>query len=100
MPPWLTADERGAILQILVQPRASRNEVVGVQGEELKVRLTSPPVEGAANKACCAYFAKLFGVAKSAVELLAGDTSRHKRVLVRGVTAAEVEKVVAPLLAG
>ena len=62
--------------------------------------IRTPPVEGAANKACCAYFAKLFGVAKSAVELLAGDTSRHKRVLVRGVTAAEVEKVVAPLLAG
>lgn len=100
MPPWLSADERGAILQILVQPRASRNEVVGVQGEELKVRLTSPPVEGAANKACCAYLGKLFGVAKSGVELLAGDTSRHKRVLVRGVTAAEVEQVVVPLLAG
>jgi len=100
MAPWLSGDAQGAILQIFVQPRASRNQLVGLQGEELKVRLTSPPVEGAANKACCAYFAKLFGVAKGAVELLAGETSRHKRLLVRGVTAAEVERVVAPLLPG
>ena len=100
MPSWLTADERGVVLQIFVQPRASRNQITGLQGDELKVRLTSPPVEGAANKSCGEYFAKLLGVAKGAVELVAGDKSRHKRLLVRGVTAAEVERVVGPLLQG
>jgi len=100
MPPWLSADPRGAILALFVQPRASRNQIAGVQGEELKVRLTSPPVDGAANKCCCEYFAKLLGVAKGTVEILAGETSRHKRLLVRGVTVGEVERVVASVLAG
>ena len=100
MPVWLSADPRGAVIALLVQPRASRNQLVGTQGEELKVRLTSPPVDGAANKCCCEYFAKLLGVAKGAVELLAGETSRHKRLLVRGVTVDEVERVVGPLLSG
>lgn len=90
MPPWLKPHGDGVILQLLVQPRASSNAVVGEQGEELKVRLTSPPVEGAANRLCCEYFAKLLGVAKGAVELLAGEASRHKRLLVRGVTQTEV----------
>lgn len=100
MPPWLSESGEGVLLQVLVQPRASRNEVAGLQGEELKVRLTSPPVEGAANKTCTAYFAKLLGVPKSAVELVVGDRSRHKRLLARGVTAAQVRAVIEPLLAG
>jgi len=88
----------GVFLQVLVQPRASRNEVAGLQGEELKLRLTSPPVEGAANKLCCEYVAKLCGVAKSKVELVAGDKNRHKRLRIEGVSAAELETILRPLL--
>jgi uncharacterized protein len=98
MADWLSGDERGAILQVFVQPRASRNQLVGLQGEELKVRLTSPPVEGAANKSCCEFFAKLFGVAKGAVELLAGETSRHKRLLVRNLPAEEARHILSDKL--
>ncbi len=86
------------MLRVWVQPRASRNEIAGVQGEELKVRLTSPPVEGAANKLCREYFASLLRVAKGQVELLAGEKSRHKRLLVRGVTAPEAVRLLAPHL--
>lgn len=89
MPPWLQAHADGVAIALLVQPRASRNEVIGPQGEELKVRLTSPPVEGAANRLCCEYFARLLGVPKGAVELLAGAASRHKRLLVRGIGVEE-----------
>ncbi len=95
---WLSGDERGAILQVFVQPRASRNQLVGLQGEELKVRLTSPPVEGAANKSCCEFFAKLLGVAKGAVELLAGETSRHKRLLVRSLPTEEARRILSEKL--
>jgi len=98
MAPWLSGDEQGAILQIFVQPRASRSQLVGLQGEELKVRLTSPPVEGAANKSCCEFFAKLLGVAKGAVALQAGETSRHKRLQIRGLSEAEVRRILDPLL--
>lgn len=90
MPAWLETQPGGVLIRLLVQPRASRNEVVGVHGEELKVRLTSPPVEGAANRLCCEFVAKRLGVAKGMVDLVAGETSRHKRLLVRGVDAETV----------
>ncbi|MHC1699070.1 MAG: DUF167 domain-containing protein [Geobacteraceae bacterium] len=73
-----------------VQPKASRNEICGLSGNELKVRLTSPPVEGAANKLCQEFFAKLLHVAKSNVLITAGEKSRHKTLTVRGATKEEV----------
>jgi uncharacterized protein (TIGR00251 family) len=89
-PPWLRPVPQGVELRILVQPRASRDQLAGVQGEELKVRLAAPPVEGAANAACCAFFAKLCKLPKSHVTLIAGESSRHKRLLLGGADAAEV----------
>lgn len=85
MYPCLCETAAGVVLQIQVQPRSSRNQLVGLQGESLKIKLTSPPVEGAANKACCAYLAKLFGIAKSSAELISGDKSRQKRILLNGL---------------
>lgn len=92
--PWLTRLGEGVSIAVYVQPRASKNELAGVQGDELKVRLTSPPVEGAANKLCSEFFAKLLGVAKGDVTLAAGERSRHKRLFIRGVTAETVLRVV------
>jgi uncharacterized protein (TIGR00251 family) len=92
--PWLRQQRDGVIIDLHVQPRASKNEIVGVQGEELKVRLTSPPVEGEANRLCVEFFAKRLGIAKSAVELISGERSRHKRLLLRGVEAEEVRRVL------
>ncbi|MDF1580791.1 MAG: DUF167 domain-containing protein [Desulfuromonadales bacterium] len=87
---FLTVSVDGVILALHVQPRASKNEIIGVFGGEIRVRLTSPPVDGAANKLCREFIAKQMGVAKSSVEVVAGDKSRHKRVLVRGLSLAEV----------
>lgn len=72
--------EGGIALTLQIQPRASKNEVCGVQGNALKIRLTSPPVDGAANKLCREFLADLFDVPRSAVEIVSGETSRHKRV--------------------
>jgi uncharacterized protein (TIGR00251 family) len=83
-----TAD--GITFGIHVQPRASRNELCGVQGEELKLRLTSPPVEDAANRLCTEYLAKLLGVAKSDVTIIAGARSRHKTIRIRGITRGKL----------
>ncbi|RME40833.1 MAG: YggU family protein [Deltaproteobacteria bacterium] len=94
----LSQHAEGTVVALLVQPRASRNAVVGLQGDELKVALTSPPVDGAANKACIQFFAKLFRIPKSAVSIVAGETSRHKRILLEGVTAAEAVAVLEPLV--
>ena len=84
----------GVTLKLQVQPRSSRNQLVGLQGDALKIKLTSPPVEGAVNIACCAYLAKLFGIAKSSVELIAGDKSRQKKVLLLGLDLTTVTAVL------
>lgn len=68
------------ILELHVQPRASRDEISGLHGERLKVRITAPPVDGAANSHLLAFLAKTFGVAKSQVILLTGESGREKRV--------------------
>jgi len=81
----------GVTLAVRVTPRARKNEIVGVAGEALKVKLAAPPVEGAANAALCAFLAEQLGVRKSAVTLVAGQASRQKVVRVEGVTADEVQ---------
>ena len=90
----------GVELQLLVQPRASRDKLVGVLGDALKVRLAAPPVEGAANAACCAYFAKLCSLPKGRVTLVAGETSRHKRLLLEGAEPAAVAAAIEAVLGG
>ena len=86
----ITETGEGVTFGVHVQPRASRNELCGIQGEELKLRLTSPPVEDAANKLCIEVLAKLLGVAKSNVAIIAGTRSRHKTIRINGVTSAKV----------
>jgi uncharacterized protein len=73
------------ILAVRVQPRASRAKIVGMQGGMLKIALTSPPVDGAANKALCQLMAKELGVAKGRVTILRGEKSREKQILIQGV---------------
>ena len=78
----ITETEQGLTFQVYVQPRSSKNQIVGVHGDALKVRLTAPPVDGAANAMCVQYLAKCLGMPKSAVEIVSGQTSRTKRILV------------------
>lgn len=83
-------DGDGITFPVHVQPRASRNELCGVVNDAVRLRLTSPPVEDAANKLCMSFLAGLLGVAKSNVSIVAGAHSRHKTVRARGVTAREL----------
>jgi hypothetical protein len=80
----------GVRFSVHVQPRASRSEVAGLHGDALKVRLTAPPVEGAANDELVALLAKQLGVARSAVQLVRGARGRRKIVQVHGVTVEVV----------
>jgi uncharacterized protein (TIGR00251 family) len=82
--PFLTTLKDGLILSVYVQPRSSKNQICGIQGDELKIKLTSPPVDGAANKLCREFIADLFDVSKSSVEIISGETSRHKRLRIFG----------------
>ena len=78
---------------VRVQPRSSRNAIEGVLGGALKVRLTAPPVDGAANEALIALLADELGVAKRAVRIVGGETGRNKIVEVEGVTAESIERL-------
>src|SRR6185436_15725261 len=86
----------GAVLTVLVQPNAIRTEYVGIHGDTLKFRVAAPPVDGAANETLCAYLAKRFGLAGSAVTLQSGRGTRRKRILLRGVSSARVATVLGP----
>ena len=83
MAPWYQWLDDDLLLAVRVQPRASRDEIVGPLGEQLKVRITAPPVDGKANAHLCKYLAKAFGVARSAVSLESGETGRDKRLRIR-----------------
>lgn len=86
---WLEEKSSNIYIHIHVQPRASKNEIVGIHGDSLKVRLTSPPVEGAANSLLVEFMAKKLGIAKSRIEIVSGEKSRHKTLRVEGLSKSE-----------
>jgi uncharacterized protein (TIGR00251 family) len=88
----ITEAEGGVTFAVRVVPRASKNEIAGIHGDALKIRLTAPPVEGRANEALIAFLAKRLGVRRSQVEIVAGATSRRKMIRVVGMLAQEVEE--------
>ena len=85
-----------ATLSVRVQPRASRNEVAGLVGDTLKIRLTAPPVEGEANDACLAFLAKLLDLAPSRLAIIQGAHSRTKLIRITGLTKDEVRARLSP----
>lgn len=92
---WLRADEHGVTLQLHIQPGAKKTEVVGPHGEALKIRLAAPPVDGKANACLIAFLADRLGVARAAVSLISGETSRAKRVRIDGVGPTLTGKALA-----
>ncbi|MBN9698511.1 MAG: YggU family protein [Zoogloea sp.] len=91
---WSQADDGSVVLALHIQPGAKKTELAGLHGEALKIRLAAPPVDGKANAALLAFLAKACGVSKSAVELVSGETSRSKRVKVRGADMAVLNGLV------
>ena len=82
MPFTIQEKPDGLIIKVRVQPRSSKNQVVGAYGDALKINLTAPPVDNAANKACGVFLANLLSVAKSSVTIVTGHTGRNKQVMV------------------
>ncbi len=91
MSDWSIAETRGGVtFAVRVVPRSSRNQIVGVEGGALKIKLTAPPVEGAANAALIDFIAAWLGVRRSAVSIVAGGTARQKLVRVEAMTREQV----------
>jgi len=84
------AAEPYVTISIRVQPRASRNAVVGWTGDSLNIRLMAPPVEGAANTACLKFLADLIDLPQSHIEILKGAHSRDKVLRITGLTQNEI----------
>ncbi len=88
----LTPHADGWILPVHAQPGARKAGVVGVHGQSLKLAVRERPVDGRANKALVEALRDAIGVKRSQVELIAGETSRDKKFLIRGLARAELEK--------
>lgn len=84
----------GVVINVRAQPRSSRAGLDGLIGDAVKVRIRSAPVDGKANKELIETLADAFGISKSSVVFKGGETSKTKRLLLRGVTGAEVERIV------
>jgi uncharacterized protein (TIGR00251 family) len=94
MPPALPAclkpQPDGVLLAVKLQPRASKNEIAGLLGGELRIKVTAPPVDAAANEALVRLLAETLDCPRGKVELIRGHTSRHKTLKLHGLDAAEV----------
>ena len=86
----MSPDPAAAQIDVRLQPRAKRDEIVGERGGVLVVRVTAPPVEGRANDALCALIARRARVGRTHVEVVRGTSSCDKVVRVEGVTTAEL----------
>jgi uncharacterized protein (TIGR00251 family) len=91
-PSFLQARPDGVYVSLKVQPRASKNEIGEVAGKELKVKVTAPPVDSAANEALLRLLAEALDCPRNAVQLVRGAATRHKQVRVVGMAGEEVAR--------
>lgn len=89
-PGYLRAQSDGVLLSVKLQPRASANEIAGPLGAELRIKVTAPPVDAAANEALVQFLARVLDCGRNRVELVRGQTSRHKVIKLHGFTAEKV----------
>ena len=94
MTPFLAESGGAVLVRVYLQPRASKSRVAGLHGDELKVAVTAPPVDNAANEMVVRLLAGLLRVPKSSVSVTSGRSSRHKTIAITGISAAEVARVL------
>jgi len=77
------------VIKVKIIPGSSKNKVIGVYNNSLKITITAPPIEGKANKKCITYIAKCFDVAKSKIEIISGQTSKNKLIKIYDISQRE-----------
>ncbi len=92
MPTFLNVHDDGVCLSVRLQPRASSNQIVEAVGTELKIKVTAPPVDSAANEALLTLLKQKLGCPRNALQILRGQTSRHKTIFIQGFSVAEVQE--------
>jgi uncharacterized protein (TIGR00251 family) len=88
LPPYLRQEAEALILSVKVQPRASKKSIEPPLGNELRIKVTAPPVDSAANEAVIHFLSEVLGIPRNRIELLRGHTSRHKQLRIYGLTVA------------
>ncbi len=88
-----TEKDGNLIFTVRVVPRASKSEIVGEYNDALKIRIASPPIEGAANAELIKLLAKAFAVSKSAVEILGGQTSKTKQIKIKNAASERLAQI-------
>ncbi|CUI17451.1 UPF0235 domain-containing protein [Candidatus Protochlamydia naegleriophila] len=83
---------QGIVLKVKVIPKASRSQIAGWEGEELKVRLAAVPDKGQANAELVRFLADLLDIGKSHIQLIQGETSRHKRLCLTNISLDQLQK--------
>ncbi|MGA3208844.1 MAG: DUF167 domain-containing protein [Syntrophales bacterium] len=86
--------EHGLVLQVHIVPRSAKCEVVGNQGNALKLKITAPPVEGQANKECIRFLSDILGIKKKQVRILSGSKSKKKTVAIEGIRRKDIEALI------
>lgn len=94
MPDYLTETKEGVVLSVKARPRSSRAGLDGLFDGAVKVRIRSAPVDGKANKELIETLADAFNLPKSSVSFVSGESSKTKRLLLRGITAAQVRPLL------
>ena len=99
--PYLQAGSNSQLhLAVYIQPKASKNRLMGCHGTELKIAITAPPVDGKANKAVIAFIAKFFKLAKGDITISRGQQSRHKQLTIKKITYEEARQQLNSALDG
>ena len=80
---WIKPAKQGILFKTLVQPRSSENKILGRHGDALKIKLTAPPVDGAANKMLITFLSKILGIPKTRIQIKTGSAGRQKQIMVR-----------------
>jgi uncharacterized protein (TIGR00251 family) len=93
---WLQTTSKGIMLNVRVVPRAAKTEAAGMMGDELRIRLNAPPVDGKANKALLEFLADTLDLSRRQIELVAGEHDRRKRILITGCPATVIQKKLNP----
>ncbi|HUV50974.1 MAG TPA: DUF167 domain-containing protein [Anaerolineae bacterium] len=80
---FINKSNKGIVFKVFVQPKSSKNMIAGIYGDAIKIKLTAPPVNGAANKMCIKYLANILKIPQAKFEIISGHTSRTKHLLIK-----------------
>jgi len=86
----ITPTERGVKLTLFIQPKASKNEIIGPHNGALKIKITAPPVDGKANAELVEFLSEILDIPKRQIEILKGETGRNKSVEILGLSEVDV----------